>query len=177
MMAELPTESLDKSTSFANFELDYFGPFVVKIGHRDGKRWCCLFTCLTVRAVIMEIITNLHTDTCLNTIMRIIAQRCESGKMISDNGKNFIGADREFKEFVVAWNPERIEEYLVENNGSDRNSIHLQHLFLEEYGSDWSEVARKQCMQFGKPINHLRCLLYHKLFFWANIDCKTFNTS
>ena len=34
--------------------------------------------------------------------------------MISDNGTNFVGADRESKEYVAAWNTERIEEHLVQ---------------------------------------------------------------
>ena len=48
VMAELPTERLDASTAFANVGVDYFGPFTVKIGRRNEKRWCCLFTCLIV---------------------------------------------------------------------------------------------------------------------------------
>ena len=68
-MAELPTERLDASTAFANVGIDYFGPFTVKIGRRNEKRWCCLFTCLTVRAVHIEIVPKLDTDSCLNAII------------------------------------------------------------------------------------------------------------
>ena len=114
VMAELPTERLDASTAFANVGIDYFGPFTVKIGRRNEKRWCCLFTCLTVRAVNIEIVPKLDTDSCLNAIMRFIARRGKPIKMISDNGTNFVGADREFKEYVAAWNKERIEEHLVQ---------------------------------------------------------------
>ena len=114
VMAELPTERLDASTAFANVGIDYFGPFTVKIGRRNEKRWCCLFTCLTVRAVHIEIVPKLDTDSCLNTIMRFIARRGKPIKMISDNGTNFVGADREFKEYVAAWNKERVEEHLFQ---------------------------------------------------------------
>ena len=114
LMAELPTEKFDASTAFANVGADYFGPFTVKIGRRNEKRWCCLFTCLTVRAVHIDIVQKLDTDSCLNAIMRFIARRGKPIKMISDNGTNFAGADREFKEYVAAWNKERIEEHLVQ---------------------------------------------------------------
>ena len=114
VMAELPTERLDASTAFANVGVDYFGPFTVKIGRRNEKRWCCLFTCLTVRAVHIEIVPKLDTDSCLNAIMRFIARTGKPLKMISDNGTNFVGADREFKEYVAARNRERIEEHLVQ---------------------------------------------------------------
>ena len=59
VMAELPTERLDASTAFATVEVDYFGSFTVKIGRRKEKRWCCSFTCLTVRAVHIEIVPKL----------------------------------------------------------------------------------------------------------------------
>ena len=114
VIAELPTEKLVASSAFANVGVDYFGPFTVKIGRRNEKRWCCLFKCLTVRAVHIEIVPKLETDSCLNAIMRFIARRSKPIKMIIDNGTNFVGADREFKEYVAAWNKERIEEHLVQ---------------------------------------------------------------
>ena len=114
VMAELPTERLDASIAFGNVGVDYFGPFTVKIGRRSKKRWCCLFTYLTVRAVHIKIVPKLDTDSCLNAIMWFIARRGKPIKMISDNGTNFVGADREFKEYVAAWNKERIEDHLVQ---------------------------------------------------------------
>ena len=114
VMAELPTERLNASTAFANVGIHYFGPFTVKIGRRNEERWCCLFKCLTVRAVHIEIVPKLDTDSCLNAIVRFIARRGKPIKMISDNGTNFVGADREFKEYVAAWNKERIEGHLVQ---------------------------------------------------------------
>ena len=114
VMADLPEERLDASTAFTNVGLDYFGPFIVKIGRRNEKRWCCLFTCLTVRAVHIEVVPKIDTDSCLNAIMRFIDRRGKPSTMISDNGTNFVGAEREFVEYVAAWNKERIEEHLIQ---------------------------------------------------------------
>ena len=52
---------------------------------------------LTVRAIHIEIVPKLDTDSCLNANMRFIARRGKPIKMISDNGTNFVGADREFR--------------------------------------------------------------------------------
>ena len=102
VMADLPEERLDASTAFTNVGVDYFGPFTVKIGRRNEKRRCCLFTCLTVRAVHIEVVHKLDTDSCLNAILRFIARRGETSTIISGNGKNFVGAEREFAEYVAA---------------------------------------------------------------------------
>ena len=72
----------------------------MKIGRRNEKRWCCPFTCLTVRAVHIEIVQKLDTDSCLNAITRFIARRDKPVKMISDNGTNFVGVEKELGEYV-----------------------------------------------------------------------------
>ena len=33
--------------------------------------------------------------------------------MISDNGTNFVGAEKELAEYIVAWNKRKIEEHLI----------------------------------------------------------------
>ena len=98
----LPEERLDASTALTNVEVDYFGPFIVKIGRRNEKRWCCLFTCLTMSAVHIKVVSKLDTDSCLNAIMRFTAQRGKPSRIISDNGINSFGAEREFGEYVAA---------------------------------------------------------------------------
>ena len=114
VMADLPEERLVASTMFANVGVDYFGPFTVKIGRRNEKRYCCLFTCLTVRAVHIEIEPKLENDCSLNAIRRFIARRCKPVKMISDNGTNFVGAEKEQAEYLVAWNKRQIDKHLIQ---------------------------------------------------------------
>ena len=113
-MADLPEERLVATTVFSNVGADYFGPLKVKIGRRNEKRWCCLFTCLTVRAVNIDIVQKLDTDSCLNGIMRFIARRGKPVKKIIDNGTNFVGAEKQMAEYIAAWNKEQIEEHLIQ---------------------------------------------------------------
>ena len=72
-MADLREEQLVASTVFSNVRVDYFGVFTIEIGRRNEKQWCCLFACLTVRAVHIEIVPKLDTDSCLNATKRFIA--------------------------------------------------------------------------------------------------------
>ena len=67
-----------------------------------------------MRAVHIEVVPMLDTDSCLNAIMRFIARRGKPNTIISDNGTNFVGAEIEFAEFVAAWNKEGIEEHLIQ---------------------------------------------------------------
>ena len=115
VMADLPEERFDASTAFTNVRVDYFGPFMLKSGRRNEKGWCCLFTYLTMRKLHIEKVPKLKTDSCLNAIMRFIARRGKSSSIIIiDNETNFVGAEREFSEYVVAWNKEGIEEHQIQ---------------------------------------------------------------
>ena len=114
VMADLPEQRLDDSNAFKNVGVDYFGLFTVKIGRRHERRCFCLFTCLTVRTVYIEVVLKLDTDNCLNAILEFIARRGKPSTIISDNGTNFVGAERELAEYVGAWNKERIEEHLIQ---------------------------------------------------------------
>ena len=62
MVADLPPERLAIGSSpFALTGVDFFWPFEVKIARSSHKRLCCLFTCLTVRAVHIEVCHSLST--------------------------------------------------------------------------------------------------------------------
>ena len=99
--------------------VDYFGPFEVKLLRRTMKpmkRWCCLFTCLTTRAIHIQIARSLDTEPCLVGINRFIARRGKPATIISDNGTNFVGSARELKEYINSWNKDQITSNLAQTN-------------------------------------------------------------
>ena len=65
-MAELPHDRLETVPPFTNCVVDYFGPFVIREGRKDLKRYGVLFTCMASRAVHVEVATTLETDSFSN---------------------------------------------------------------------------------------------------------------
>ncbi|XP_075990122.1 uncharacterized protein LOC142985760 [Anticarsia gemmatalis] len=93
---DLPKARLDPfHRPFTNCGVDYFGPMNVKIGRRREKRWGALFTCLTTRAVHIELVASLSTDSAIMALRRMAARRGWPRLMYSDNATNFRGADQE----------------------------------------------------------------------------------
>ncbi|XP_070067188.1 uncharacterized protein [Drosophila virilis] len=61
-MGDLPIERLSPYTPpFTYTGVDYFGPYDIVVGRRREKHWGVLFTCLTVRAVHLDIATSFST--------------------------------------------------------------------------------------------------------------------
>ena len=89
-MADLPEERLDASTAFKNVGVDYFGPFTVKIGRRNEKRWCCLFTCLTVRALHIEVVHKLDMGSCLNKSRNLLHEEANPVQSSATTGQNLL---------------------------------------------------------------------------------------
>jgi len=77
--------------------MDYFGPMLVTVKRRKEKRYGVIFTCLSTRAIHLEIAASLTTDSCIMAIRRFIARRGQLLEIYSDNGKNLRGAQKELK--------------------------------------------------------------------------------
>ncbi|XP_055601508.1 uncharacterized protein LOC129750567 [Uranotaenia lowii] len=100
-MAPLPAARLSSFTRpFSYVGLDLFGPVSVKVGRSKVKRWVALFTCLTIRAVHVEVVYSLDTQSCIMSIRRFVARRGSPLEFHSDNGTNFRGADNILQEQI-----------------------------------------------------------------------------
>ena len=60
---------------FEECGLDYFGPFYTKLGRGHQKKYGCLFTCMKIRVVHIEVTSELSTDAFLMALNRFIARR------------------------------------------------------------------------------------------------------
>ncbi|XP_055622896.1 uncharacterized protein LOC129766396 [Toxorhynchites rutilus septentrionalis] len=89
-MAPLPEMRLTAFTQPFTFTgLDYFGPMIVKVGRSNVKRWVALFTCLTIRAIHMEIVHSLSTESCIMAVQRFVARRGLPREFWTDNATCF----------------------------------------------------------------------------------------
>ena len=116
-MADLPHDRVTaENPPFTCVGVDYFGPFLVKRGRSVVKRYGVLFTCLCTRAIHLEKADALDTDNCINAIRRFIARRGQVRELRSDNGTNFIGAERELREEIKKWNQVKFNNEMLQRN-------------------------------------------------------------
>ena len=116
-MAELPKIRLTPyEPPFTYSRVDYFGPFYVKRGRGKvrEKRWGAIFICMNSRAVHLEVAKSLETDDFILLLMRFLNRRGHVKELRSDNGTNFVGADREIKEAIEHIDDEKVRSELLQ---------------------------------------------------------------
>ncbi|CAC5382832.1 unnamed protein product [Mytilus coruscus] len=116
-MANLPKERLiSDKPPFTMVGMDFFGPFQIKQGRSLVKRYGVIFTCLSIRAVHLEIAHSMDTDSCINAIRRLISRRGNPEFIRSDNGTNLVGAEREMREEIERWNIDKINDFMLQKS-------------------------------------------------------------
>ncbi|GBP58817.1 hypothetical protein EVAR_84012_1 [Eumeta japonica] len=106
-------------TSFNCSAIDYFGPMIVTVGRRTEKRWGVLITCLTTRAVHLEIAASLTPSSAILALRRFMARRGTPTVMYSDNATNFTKANKELKEAAL-----EVEKYATAKRINDKSSLY-----------------------------------------------------
>ncbi|XGW10254.1 hypothetical protein V3C99_012050 [Haemonchus contortus] len=86
IMPALPTDRVIATTPFQNTGCDFMGPFTSKA---QEKMYIALYTCLTTRAVHLEVVENMSTSAFLNSFVRFVSRRGVPKLMRTDCGTNF----------------------------------------------------------------------------------------
>ncbi|XP_043471443.1 uncharacterized protein LOC122504408 [Leptopilina heterotoma] len=92
--APLPIDRVRDANIFEITGVDLAGPLILK-GRQNS--WICLFSCVVYRAIHLELVTSLSTQTFLECFRHFISRRGRPS-----NRLNFVGANNAFKS--LNWN-------------------------------------------------------------------------
>ena len=102
LLGQLPVERVTAGSVFTRVGVNYAGPFQIKYGYVKKptilKAYICLFVCLAVKAVHLELVSDLTTEAFIAALRRFTARRGHPSLIWSDHGTNFVGVNRELKE-------------------------------------------------------------------------------
>ena len=85
----------------------------MKQGRACVKRYGCIFTCLNMRAVHIEIAHSLSTDSFLCAFYRFVSRRGVPKDLYSDNSTNFVGAQGDIHGSFARWDQNKIGNELL----------------------------------------------------------------
>ena len=148
-MADLPNDRTLNGPPFTNCGVDMFGPLLIKEDRKELKRYGALFTCLASRAVHIEFTCSMDTELCdkliqaelIQALRRFIAKRGNIRVLRSDNGSNFVGAQKELGNAFKEMDHEKIQCFL-QNIDADYISWHRKPPASSHMGGVWERQTR-----------------------------------
>lgn len=150
-MAELPQGRLMPFTRPFTFTgIDCLGPIDVLVGRRHEKRWICLFTCLTVRAIHLEILYHMDHDSFILAFRSFTQDRGHPKKVFSDNGGNFVKAEKVLRDDLKSVNMKLI----AENFESPNMEWSFNPPASPHMGGSWERLVRSFKHAFYSVPNH-----------------------
>ena len=138
-MADLPVCRVTSGNApFYFTDIDFFGPIMVKQNRSQVKRYGCVFTCLAMRAVHLEVGFSLETDAFINVLRRFINRRGKFHMFYSDKGTNIVGGYKELRRSLQELNQSVIEQQLKQQQIQwNFNPPYASHM-----GGIWERVIR-----------------------------------
>ncbi len=157
---QLPSDRLRPGTVFNVVGVDYAGPLLIKSGSTRKptirKAYLCVFVSFAVKAVHLELVSDLTSEAFLAALRRFIARRGLPSTLWSDNGKNFVGAARELKELFQFLAESRTQEVIsgfCSSNG-------IQWKFIPEhaphFGGLWEAAVKSAKTHLKKVVGQVK---------------------
>jgi hypothetical protein len=135
--------------------IDYAGPVLIKYGHVRKpvivKSYVCVFVSLNVKAVHLELVSNLTSEAFIACLRRFIARRGYPKLLWSDHGSNFIGANREIKELINFLKEEKVQEKISEFCATS----HIDWKFIPEHSPHFGGIWEAAVKSFKKHLKRI----------------------
>ena len=113
-MGDLPFDRVNRGPCFKAIGTDLMGPLTIRSGRNSLKRYVCIFNCLATRAVHFEIVQSLEASAFLQAYRRFRNRRnVFPSDVYSDNGGNFVAADKELCVVQKNWQNKQVSDELL----------------------------------------------------------------
>ena len=115
LMGQLPATRVTPSAPFQHIRADFARPIMVKRGYTRAQTpentYICLFVCMATKAVHLEIVWHLYSESFLAALRCFVAHRGCPTTLATDNGSNFSPISRRVESEVV--NPYLLSHWLA----------------------------------------------------------------
>ena len=145
-LGQLPMERITPDSIFKNVGVDYAGPLYVKYGSVRKptvlKAYVCVFVSLSVKAVHLELVSDLTAESFISALRRFIARRGHPAMIWSDHGTNFVGANRELKELSDFLDQQRVQDLVSGFCSSKRIAWKFIPEHSPHFGGLWEAAVK-----------------------------------
>lgn len=158
-MADLPKSRLEESAAFSHTGVDFFGPmFIKEKKHRNRGRikvYGCVFICMTTKAVHIEIVSELTTEAFLAALRRFIGRRAIPSNIYSDNGTNFVGANKQLRELYALIESDEFKTRVEDFTTARKISWHFNPPQSPHFGGTWEAAVKSFKHHFKRVVGDI----------------------
>lgn len=112
-MSDLLSDRLAAEPPFRYSGVDFFGPWIIKDGRKEVKRYGVLFTCMSCRAIHLETTNSLDTSYFISALRIFISIKGPIKQLRCDRGTHFVRAKHELKVALTELDEEQLNRYLT----------------------------------------------------------------
>ena len=150
----LPAIRVKEQPAFNSTGVDYAGPLIIRSQDpsKTSKAWVCLFTCLVTRAVHLDVVLDMSTETFIRCLKRFAARMGLPQRFLSDNAKTFKAAS---KYLQAVFKDDVVRNHLAEKGCEWSFNVELAPWWGGAF--EWMVQSTKRCLRkmVGKAsLNH-----------------------
>lgn len=140
MMGDLPYARTTPARPFLHSGIDFAGPLHVLMskgrGAKQYKAYIAIFVCMATKAIHLELVGDLTSQSFVGAFRRFVARRGRCTHLYSDQGRNFVGAN---KELAQAFQEAQLElpGHLIEILSSEGTQWHFIPPYSPNFGGLW----------------------------------------
>ncbi|KRY67843.1 hypothetical protein T4A_13413 [Trichinella pseudospiralis] len=151
-MSELPAERVTPTGLFRYVGVDIAGPILARsreTRHEFVKTYVCVFTCMVVRAIHLELVMDMSTNSFLRALRRFISRWGRPKLIQSDNFRTFQQAGSFLKPLLRNHNWEVVQRTLADE--------HIEWRFITPWcGGYWERLVRMVKVALTKVLGRSR---------------------
>lgn len=159
IMGNIPKDRFATGFPFQVCGMDYAGPIMILNRRGRGSKlmkcYICLFVCFSTKAIHLELVSNLSTEGFLLALRRFISRRGKPTHLYSDNGSNFVGANRELLE---------LQEFFLQNEGVLNDTMnnegirwHFGPAYAPHFGGLWEAGVKATKFHLKRVLGNSHC--------------------
>ncbi|XP_058984316.1 uncharacterized protein LOC131805086 [Musca domestica] len=145
IMGNLPATRVVPARPFINSGVDYCGPFWIHYkvrGKRPTKAYVAVFCCFATKAVHLELVSDLSTESFIGALKRFIARRGHCQNIYCDNATNFVGAKNSLEELSETLYSDKAQELHLSAASSKGIQFHFIPPRAPHFGGLWEAAVK-----------------------------------
>ena len=162
-LTNLPKHRVNFIRPYLHTGIDYTSHFMIREGTNYRKMYILVFTCMNIRAIHIELVSDLSTRSLVLALLRFINIYGVPSHIYSDNGKSLIAGVDLMQEMFTS---SEYREKLLKHN--------IKHIRIPTYspwvGSCWERMIRTMKLCIYKVIGRVRLSYFDLLTVLSSVQ-------